>query len=152
MSRASCASYAPTWTWPRPRKRRNHAATTRRPDLNLRARNVRVMQGKYAYKGRALACAAAALFAVIGFSTSALADSFTSTLANPTSNSSTPSPCALPALCTLTLGGSQSSSLGGSGTYTIVDKISGSPYQNGAKSCINLATGSTLTLQFSSGS
>ena len=110
------------------------------------------MQGKYAYKRRAMACAVAALLAVVGFSTSALADSFTSTLANPTTDTTNPSPCALPAVCTLTLGGSQSSSLGGSGTYTIVDKISSVPYRNGAKWCINLATGSTLTLKFSTGS
>lgn len=112
------------------------------------------MRGNSAFKARTVAGALAALVAVAGFTTSALAGSFTSTLSTDASTTDveSPDPCSLGVQCTLTVSGNQSSSPGGSGTYVSTSKfVPGAISTVNGQNCFALTAGSSLRLTFSTG-
>jgi hypothetical protein len=103
-------------------------------------------------KNRALRAAVLAVVGMLWLATIASADSFSSTLANPTSYSM-PVACPPGSFC-LQFDGLHTSTIGGSGSYsyTVVDVVSTAPYSQGTGMCFKLDSGSTLVQRFSSGS
>ena len=92
---------------------------------------------------RANAVTATALVATLGFGSTALAASFSSTLSTPSAIAGCGAGC-------LTVNGQQTSSIGGAGTYAIVDAFGGAPNTGGGSFCVTLSPGSQLTLAFGS--
>ena len=110
------------------------------------------MRTSASFLRRVSAYASVALVAALGISSTVFADSLTTTLNNPTSVITSPSPCSSGAACTITSQGTQTTSVGGSGGYTNVQKVSTLPTFLNNRWCLNLDAGSALTLRFSSGS
>jgi hypothetical protein len=104
-------------------------------------------------KRNALCLAAAGALAIVGFASTALADSlpFTSTLSDPGSTPTvTPNGCSGFVGCTYTYSGTHTSTPG-NGAYTLKDVISSAPYSAGSnKWCLNLGAGSSVRLNISS--